>query len=519
MSAPAPGPGGSSAVPGPDAPPVRGFLFDPNQCTGCSACALACSTENELGWGVSWRQVVPFNAERRAGVPSFHLSLACNHCTDAPCVTHCPTGAMARDPKTGAVVVNADTCIGCRYCAWVCPYDAPRFDEDRGVMTKCTLCNHKLATGGLPACAEACPTGALDFGPLPLGSAEGPARLPGFPGKKWEPRIAFTPLRRNARPPESTWSVPPEVAAAFGGGEAGASTQGTDTTPGSGATGGPGTGGHAQPTSTRLPRPSSPAARRLSRPHLSLLGEVPLWVFTTGMAGLVGWVGAAVLGGAPLPLGAFVASAAILLAVSTVHLGRPLRAWRALANVRTSALSREIAYVNGFFALGTLWLAWGGAGGAPWLPGAPTGTPLIGLGLAATLVGIFALGQIDHVYEPVRGKGRIHSAQALLTGPMVAAALMAAPMAYMPFAFLKLFLYARRKRWTTSLGAMDAALRVGGLVGPPALWALAPGAGIGWTALLLVMGESLDRADFYRELAIEGPREQAIRDAAGWSAG
>ncbi|NJD18740.1 MAG: 4Fe-4S dicluster domain-containing protein, partial [Gemmatimonadetes bacterium] len=144
----------------------KGFLFDPNRCTGCAACTLACSTENALGWGVSWRQIVPFNPERRPDIPSFHLSLACNHCDDAPCVAQCPTQAMRRDPVTGAVLVDGSRCIGCRYCAWVCPYDAPRFDAARGVMTKCTLCSHRLAAGGTPACVEACPTDALGYGPL-----------------------------------------------------------------------------------------------------------------------------------------------------------------------------------------------------------------------------------------------------------------------------------------------------------------------------------------------------------------
>ena len=213
-------------MPGPSATPPVGagtgagtaaerpaFLFDPNRCTGCAACSLACSTENGLEWGRSWRQIVPFNPERLPGVPSFHLSLACNHCAEAPCVAHCPTRAMTRDPRTGAVVVDEARCIGCRYCAWVCPYDAPRFDEGRGVMTKCTLCNHRLLEGRGPACVVACPTDALGYGdPEAHGWLQ---EIPGFPPTSAQPRIAFAALRREGGPPPSTWALPDNVAAAF----------------------------------------------------------------------------------------------------------------------------------------------------------------------------------------------------------------------------------------------------------------------------------------------------------------
>ena len=67
---------------------LDGFLFDAGRCTGCSACELACSTENELTWGTSWRHLVHFNPASHPDLPSFHLSLACNHCHEAPCVAH-----------------------------------------------------------------------------------------------------------------------------------------------------------------------------------------------------------------------------------------------------------------------------------------------------------------------------------------------------------------------------------------------------------------------------------------------
>ena len=114
----------------------RGFLLDLNRCTGCSACELACSTENALGWGRSWRRVMTFNEDRLPGLPSFHLSLACNHCAKAPCVEQCPARAIGRDDPAGTIQIDPDRCIGCRYCSWVCPFDATRFDEGACVMGK-----------------------------------------------------------------------------------------------------------------------------------------------------------------------------------------------------------------------------------------------------------------------------------------------------------------------------------------------------------------------------------------------
>jgi len=123
------------------------FVFDPNRCTGCQACELACSIENELGPDRSWRGVVTFNEEAFPGIPLFHLSLACNHCAEPACMNTCPALAYHRNEETGAVLIDPDRCIGCRYCSWVCPYGAPTFEAERGVMGKCTFCVHRLEIG------------------------------------------------------------------------------------------------------------------------------------------------------------------------------------------------------------------------------------------------------------------------------------------------------------------------------------------------------------------------------------
>ena len=444
----------------PDGP--RGFLFDPNRCTGCSACVLACSTENELGWGTSWRQVVPFNETRRSGVPAFHLSLACNHCDEAPCVEQCPAVAIRRDATTGAVLIHEDHCIGCGYCGWVCPYDAPQFDKARSVMAKCTLCNHRLVEGLAPACVESCPTDALGFG-----APRGEQALPGFPDTPALPRIRFAALRRDAKPPESTWDLPKEVLTAY---EAARAT---------------------------------PGPRRLS-----LRAELPLWLFTSGAAGLVGWVMASAVGGVEIPVSLFGILALATMAVSTLHLGRKLRAWRAIMNVRRSRLSREVVTYGAFVGSAVLWLA------------VFPGLALVG-GMVAAL-GLLALFTMDRVYDPVRPphEGVAHSADVLLTGPLVAAAVLRSPVAFGVIAVLKAFLFARRSRRKRTRSRREVSLsvlRVGvGLALPPLLWMLWPELPSGAGLLMVGIAELADRAAFYRGLEVSTPRSVAEREAAAW---
>lgn len=486
-----------------DAPVTAGspaFLFDPNRCTGCAACVLACSTENGLAWGRSWRQIVPFNPERRPGVPSFHLSLACNHCDEAPCVAHCPTGAMTRDPRTGAVAVDEARCIGCRYCAWVCPYDAPRFGEERGVMTKCTLCNHRLLEGRAPACVEACPTDALGFGdptaPRWMGEP------PGFPSSDAAPRIAFAPLRRRGAAPAGTWALPEDVAAAFAPPEetAPATVEGANAGAGAGAS-----------STTLDPHPEPWGPNRIS-----FRGELPLLAFTSGAAALVGWVGAGVLGGrgvSPVALGA---AAAGTILISTLHLARPGRAWRAAANLRTSHLSREIAGYGAFVASALAWslaVRWGWAGALP-----------LALAWVCVLLGVAALLFVDRVYDPVRPPSArpLHAGDAVLMGPLVGAAHLSAAGPYAALAAVKLVLYVvearsgrRQGRARSRAGAWLAAVGVAGLVIPPVLWSTSPDEWVGWGAAAALLGAIADRARLYLALAIPTPRGAAIRDAAG----
>jgi len=149
------------------------FYFDSSACSGCKACQAACKDKNNLPVGLLWRRVyeVTGGGWTRSGaawindVFAYHLSISCNHCQRPICVEVCPTRAMHKRAD-GIVVVDQDKCLGCQYCSWACPYDAPQYDAARGRMTKCDLCVDNLEAGLPPACVAACPLRTLDFGEL-----------------------------------------------------------------------------------------------------------------------------------------------------------------------------------------------------------------------------------------------------------------------------------------------------------------------------------------------------------------
>ncbi|MGH2908933.1 MAG: 4Fe-4S dicluster domain-containing protein, partial [Solirubrobacteraceae bacterium] len=192
-----------------DHPPRVGFFTDTSVCIGCKACEVACKEWNEipedgLNWtgrshdnsvglsGDTWRhvafveqRVAAFDGDDgasgrggveletgpgnfRRGEESFRWLMSsdvCKHCTNAACLDVCPTGSLFRT-EFGTVVVQADICNGCGYCVPACPYGVLNRREDDGRIFKCTLCYDRLQVGQEPACAKACPTASIQFGPL-----------------------------------------------------------------------------------------------------------------------------------------------------------------------------------------------------------------------------------------------------------------------------------------------------------------------------------------------------------------
>jgi formate dehydrogenase iron-sulfur subunit len=192
---------------GAEAKPRVGFFTDTSVCIGCKACEVACKEWNlvpedgRLFTGNSydntgelnantWRHVAFIEQERPipmgADLPArpdgdvrwLMSSDVCKHCTHAACLDVCPTGAIFRT-ELGTVVIQDEICNGCGYCVVACPFgviDKRELDGDGG-MHKCTLCYDRLQDGLEPACAKACPTDSIQFGPLDELQERADARL------------------------------------------------------------------------------------------------------------------------------------------------------------------------------------------------------------------------------------------------------------------------------------------------------------------------------------------------------
>jgi formate dehydrogenase iron-sulfur subunit len=187
----------------PEQHPVMGFYTDTSVCIGCKACEVACKQWNqlpadgfqftgdsydntgELSAG-SWRHVkfieqfadvMPPKANGRVAldvIPKPELpatnrwlmmSDVCKHCAAAPCQLACPTGAIIYN-EFGNVYIQPDICNGCAYCVAACPFGVVTRSEVSGHARKCTLCYDRQKDGLVPACAKACPTASIQFGPL-----------------------------------------------------------------------------------------------------------------------------------------------------------------------------------------------------------------------------------------------------------------------------------------------------------------------------------------------------------------
>src|SRR5689334_13436521 len=169
-----------------DMPEPMGFFTDTTVCIGCKACEVACKEWNQLPArnggvgelsgdsydntrkldGIHWRHV-RFIEQFKGPYDGRWLMMSdvCKHCVQAGCLEVCPTGAIIRT-EFDTVVIQSDTCNGCRACIGACPFGVIGINEVSRVAQKCTLCYDRLQAGMEPACSQACPTDSINFGPI-----------------------------------------------------------------------------------------------------------------------------------------------------------------------------------------------------------------------------------------------------------------------------------------------------------------------------------------------------------------
>lgn len=305
------------------------FHFTADNCIGCHACEAACSEKNDNPPHISFRSVGYVEGGTYPDFKRMNISMACNHCDDPVCLKGCPTGAYTKHAEYGAVLQDPDTCFGCGYCTWVCPYNAPQLDPIKGQVSKCNMCVDRLEANLKPACVSACLGNALNFGvveDLPENREQAKVSIPGFP----DPEITHPNIRF-----QQTKKMPDEVTR-------------TDGMP---VKYHKGEDGQYQPVVDQKKGVDKKwsFAKLSSRENplvlFTLLGQTAVGAFflvflgaQLGVEALVAFRGSAMY----LPLVAVCAGAAALgMLMSATHLGKPLRAYRGFNNLRYSPVCRE----------------------------------------------------------------------------------------------------------------------------------------------------------------------------------
>ena len=319
------------------------FHFEMETCIGCKSCVVACNEQNGNPASINWRRVGELEGGFYPSARRAYLSMGCNHCIEPTCLAGCPVDAYSKDPATGIVRLSADACIGCQYCTWNCSYGVPQYNPERGMVGKCDMCHGRLTRGQAPACVSACPEGAIQIEIVRIEdwrAACASARVtPGFPvddASVSTTRVSVpVGLPPNARPLDLT---------------------------------------HVSP----------------EHPHWSLIVMTVLTQLSVGAFTAI-WLSQ--LFGATKGLGvaalSSLAVAGLALNAATLHLGRPIHAYRALRMWRRSWLSREVALFAGFSGVASLYAGslWFGVSGS------------IGLGALTTALGLAGVTASACIYR------------------------------------------------------------------------------------------------------------------------
>ncbi|WP_417847359.1 DmsC/YnfH family molybdoenzyme membrane anchor subunit [Thalassoglobus sp.] len=179
----------------PATPPQPGqqyaFEVDLDSCSGCKSCVVACHSLNGLDEEETWRDVGLLIGGTRTNPVMQHVTTACHHCLEPACMIACPVNAYEKDETTGIVRHLDDQCFGCQYCTLACPYDVPKYQASKGIVRKCDMCTDRLSIGEAPACVQACPHEAIAIKLVEVNevreNAEADPFLPGAP----EPHLTY----------------------------------------------------------------------------------------------------------------------------------------------------------------------------------------------------------------------------------------------------------------------------------------------------------------------------------------
>jgi Fe-S-cluster-containing dehydrogenase component/DMSO reductase anchor subunit len=291
------------------------FDVDLDRCSGCKACVTACHSLNGLDDSEAWRDVGLLVGGTSQNPVMQHVTTACHHCLDPACMTACPVDAYEKNAVTGIVKHIDDQCFGCQYCTLACPYDVPKYHSRKGIVRKCDMCSDRLSAGEAPACVQACPHEAIAISIVEtqqvIEDSEADVFLPGTP----EPSITL---------PTTTYR-----------------------------------------TKRVFPRNLLPVdyySVAVQHSHWPLiimlvLTQLSVGAFLAGMA--LEAVISETLSAAIRPLHTLTALVFGLTALgaSTLHLGRPQYAFRAVIGLKHSWLSREIVAFGAFAGVAVLYAA------------------------------------------------------------------------------------------------------------------------------------------------------------------
>ena len=416
------------------------FVFNKNKCVGCSACSVACMNENGFQSPDRWRSILLSNPGQHPFLPLSYLSIACNHCDDAPCMKHCPALAYIRDENSQAVIHLEEHCIGCKYCTWVCPYDAPKYNPDLGIVQKCTFCNHLIMKNETPACTQNCPTGALQFEKIKPGIDENI----GFPvaGIDIGAKLKIMELE-NLDGPERDQTLFEENS-------------------------------------------QIPVGNRKKSSKITAEKEWMLIAFTLLAAGLVGTKSSGFIDlfGWNEKYG-FLAAGLIAILLSFMHLGNKKKAWRAILNIKKSWISREILLLGIFGVLVlTDWFIFS-------LPD-----------LIFLIIGFALLYAIDMVYSKIYGNRpiMIHSSLTILIGLHLYVMLEGFTIPLIALVLIRSSIYLYQELKSIDKFTLNSFIRLLCLWGSATLIII--DFGFNYAILFFAVGELIDRISFYDGLDV-----------------